>query len=100
VHVGNDVWEARGDSQVIPKLLCNLAMTFADSIGTYKIAIQEALETYIEDVTCDGEHGNNDKDEIQRMQVLYKKTMNNVKHILFNVTKHAIGELKAHEIVL
>lgn len=96
VHVGNDVWEARTDKQVIPKLLCNLAMTFAGSMETYKLAIQKALDQFIEDVTCDGEHGNDDAEEIAHMQKLYKNTIGNVKHILFNVTKQTMGEKKAN----
>ena len=95
VHVGNDVWEARTDKQVMPKLLSNLAMSFSGSMDMYKLAIQKALDQFIEDVMCDGEHGTDDANEIAHMQKLYKSTMNNVKHILFNVTKQTMGERKA-----
>ena len=95
VHVGNNIWEAQADSQVIPKVLCNLAMTLSGSIEEYKLAARETLEMFIEDLTCYGEHGNDNKEEIAKLKVLYKKTLSDMKHNLFNITRQAIGARKA-----
>ena len=98
VHIGNDIWEARPDHQAIPRLLSNLAITFAGSMECYKIAVQKALDQFIEDVTCNGEHGTDDSSEIAQMQRMYKNTVSNLKHILFNLTKQTLGERKANAV--
>ena len=95
VHIGNDLWEARTDKQIMPKLMSSLAHTFNESMDMHNIEMANALKQFIEDVECDGEHDNDDDEEIAHMQRLYKRTMNNVKHILFNITKQTIGEEKA-----
>jgi hypothetical protein len=99
VHVGDNVWEAQADAQVIPKVLCNLAMTLSGSIEEYKLAARETLEMFIEDLTCYGEHGNDNKDEIAKLKVLYKKTLSSLRHNLFNITRQTIGAQKAMEML-
>ena len=95
VHVGNNVWEMHSDANVIPKVLCNLAITLSGSIEEYKVAAKATLETFIEDLTCYGEHGNEDKDEIALLKKLYKKTMADLKHNIFNITRQTVGAQKA-----
>ena len=95
VHVGNNVWEMQSDANVIPKMLCNLAITLSGSIEECKVAAKATLETFIEDLTCYGEHGNEEKDEIVQLKKLYKKTMGDLKHNIFNITRQAIGAQKA-----
>lgn len=95
VHVGNNVWEMQSDANVIPKVLCNLAITLSGSIEEYKLAAKAALEAFIEDLTCYGEHGNEDKDEIAQLKTLYKKTLGDLKHNIFNITRQTIGAQKA-----
>lgn len=92
VHVGNNVWESRLDQQVFPELMTNIAINFSGSMDTYKIAVQKALDAYIEDVTCNGEHGNgDDKEQIKRMQTSYRTLIGTVKLILFDLTKQALS---------
>jgi hypothetical protein len=96
VHLGNDVWEAQADSHILPRLLNNLAITFSCSLDKYKMEMTKMLDQFIEDVTCNGEHGTSDAEEAARMRRMYKNTINNVKHILFNLTKQTLGEQKAN----
>jgi hypothetical protein len=96
VHLGNDVWEAQADNHILPRLLNNLAITFSCSLEKYKMQMTKMLDQFIEDVTCNGEHGTNDVEEAARMRRMYKNTINNVKHILFNLTKQTLGEQKAN----
>jgi hypothetical protein len=95
VHLGNNVWESQADSHVIPRVLCNLAMSLSGSTEDHTIKIRAALEDFIEDLTCYGEHGNSNPEEILNLKQLYKKTMANLKHSIFNITKQTIGAQKA-----
>jgi hypothetical protein len=99
VHVGDDVWEAQADSQVMPRVLCNMAMSLSESMEQHALRMREALGAFIEDLTCYGEHGNSDPDEILNLKQCYKKAMANIKHTIFNVTKQAIGAQRALAIV-
>ena len=97
VHVGGNKWEAYSDNHVLPKIVSNIATNLGDSMERYKVAIQATLESYIEDITCDGEHGaSNDTEECKRVQACYRKTLQHVKHILFNLTKDAMASIKAN----
>jgi hypothetical protein len=98
VHLGDDRWEAQADSYVYPRLLNNLAVTFSCSLDTYKMQMSKMLDQFIEDVTCNGEHGTSDAELAASMKRMYKNTINNVKHILFNLTKQTLGEQKAKAI--
>ena len=99
VHVGNNVWESRLDQHIYPDLMTSIAFNFSGSMDKYKIAMQKALDTYIEDVTCNGEHGNSDaKEQIKRMQASYKNLIGTVKLILFDLTKQAMATTKAQAI--
>jgi hypothetical protein len=95
VHVGNNVWEAFADKQIYPKLLCNVAINFSESIENCRLKITKEFDSFIEDITCDGQHGTDDKDEIKRVNELYKRTISNVIHIIFNVTKQALAAKQA-----
>jgi hypothetical protein len=100
VHMGANKWEAQTDSQVLPKIVSKIAERFTDSIDKYKLAIQKTLEDYLEDITCDGEHAHaSDKKETKRVRSCYKKTINHVSHILFNVTKEHVGALRAQALL-
>jgi hypothetical protein len=100
VHMGDDKWEAQTDSNLIPKIVCRIADNFTESAYNYKLDMQQTLETYLEDIACEGIHGNSDdKDETKRVQECYKKTLEQVRLILFNVTKERMGELKAQAIL-
>jgi hypothetical protein len=98
VHLGDDIWEAQADSHVYPRLLNNLAVTFSCSLDTYKMQMSKMLDQFIEDVTCHGDHGTSDAELAASMKRMYKNTVSNVKHILFNLTKQTLGEQKAKAI--
>jgi len=50
------------------------------------------LDTFIEDVTCEATDCHEDEDEETRLKALYKRTVNSVKHLLFNLTKQTLME--------
>jgi hypothetical protein len=95
VYIGNDVWESQADSHVMPRMLCNMAMSLSDSMEQHALRMREALGAFIEDLTCYGEHGNSEPDEILCLKQCYKKALTNLKHTLFNITKQTIGTQRA-----
>jgi hypothetical protein len=92
VHVGNDKWEYHADKEVLPKLLSNIASNFNDVRENIKVRICEQLDTFIEDVMCEAEDCHEDKDEELRLKQLHKRTLRNVKHLLFNLTTQTLLE--------
>lgn len=69
----------RLDQQIYPELMTNIALNLSGSMETYNIAMHKALNTFIEDVTYKGEHGNSeDKEQIKRMQASYKTMISTV----------------------
>lgn len=98
VHVGANKWETYTDNHVLPKIIANIAINLSESVDRYKMAIQATLESYLEDITCGGEHGaTNDREECKRVQACYRKTLQHVKHIFFNMTKDAVAAIKAQQ---
>jgi len=92
IHVGNDKWEYQPDKEVLPKLLTNIAVNFGNITQEYKVKIMKQLDTFIEDVTCEAIDCHEDDDEETRLKALYKRTVNSVKHLLFNLTKQTLLE--------
>ena len=92
VHIGDDKWEYHSDKQVLPKLLSNIAGNFNEVAEQYKSNIYKQLETFMIDVTCEAEDCHEDVEEEARMKALYKRTVLNIKHLLFNLTKQTIAE--------
>jgi hypothetical protein len=92
IHVGNDKWEYQPDKEVLPKLLSNIAVNFGNITQEYKVKIMNQLDTFIEDVTCEATDCHEDEDEETRLKALYKRTVNSVKHLLFNLTKRTLLE--------
>ena len=92
IHVGNDKWEYQPDKEVLPKLLSNIAVNFGNITQEYKVKIMKQLDTFIEDVTCEATDCHEEEDEETRLKALYKRTVNSVKHLLFNLTKQTLME--------
>ena len=92
VHIGDDNWEYHSDKQVLPKLLSNIAGNFNEVAEQYKSNIYKQLETFMIDVTCEAQDCHEDVEEEARMKALYKRTVLNIKHLLFNLTKQTIAE--------
>ena len=92
IHIGNDKWEYQPDKEVLPKLLSNIAVNFGNITQEYKVKIMNQLDTFIEDVTCEATDCHEDEDEETRLKALYKRTVNSVKHLLFNLTKQTLLE--------
>ena len=92
VHVGNDKWEFQADKEIYPKLLSNIASNFNDVRDNIKVKICEQLDTFIEDVTCEAEDCHEDKDQELRLKQLHRRTLRNVKHLLFNLTAETLLE--------
>jgi hypothetical protein len=99
VYVGNNKWEACLDHEIYPKLMSNIACNLGDIAENYNVAVRRTLNIFIEDITCNGEHGNSeDIDECKKVKLSYKKLLDSVKHILFNFTKQAIETAKAQKL--
>ena len=92
VHVGNDKWEYESDKMVLPKLLSHIATNFGNIQHEYKLKIMKELDTFMIDVTCEAIDCHEDAKEEARLQKLFKHTLSNVKHLLFNLTKRALDE--------
>ena len=92
IHVGDNNWEYHSDKQVLPKLLSNIAGNFNEVAEQYKSNIYKQLETFMIDVTCEAQDCHEDVEEEARMKALYKRTVLNIKHLLFNLTKQTIAE--------
>jgi len=98
IHVGEDKWEYQCDREVLPKLLSNIATNFGNIQDVYKIKIMEELDTFIIDVQSEAIDCHEDAAEEARLKALFKRTSNNVKHLLFNLTKQAlIQKRKQHK---
>ena len=87
VHIGNDKWEYHSDKQILPKLLANIATNFGTMTQDHKITILKQLDDFIVGVTCEGVDYYEDKDEDALLKSQFKSTSNNIKHVLFNITK-------------
>jgi hypothetical protein len=100
VHVGDNKWEMQTDDLVLPKFVSNIATNMCVSAHNYKLAVEKTLDSYLEDMTCGGEHGaTNNIEECRRVRACYRKTIQHLKHILFNFTKDTIGATKAQAII-
>ena len=90
IHVGDNKWEFQTDKVIYPKLLTRIAYNFSDMKESFKIKVYEQLDTFIDDVASEAEDCHTDeKDEI-RLKRLYKKLFNNIKHLIFNLTKKEV----------
>ena len=90
IHMGNDKWIYQSDKEVLPKLLSNIASNFKNITEEYKIKIMKQLDTFMTGVTCEAtDYHDNEKDEV-RLKKLFKHTLTNVKHLLFNYTKETL----------
>ena len=87
IHIGNDKWEYHSDKQILPKLLANIATNFSTMTQDHKIKILKQLDDFIVGVTCEGEDYHEDKEEEATLRSRFKSTSNNIKHVLFNLTK-------------
>ena len=92
VHVGDNKWEYHSDIEVLPKLLSNIATNLGNIQHDYKIKIIHELDTFIIDVQSEAVDCHEDLEEETRLKELFKRTLTNVKHLLFNLTKEAIAE--------
>ena len=92
IHVGDDKWEYQSDKEVLPKLLSNIATNFGNIQHDYKIKIIEELDTFIIDVQAEAVDCHEDVEEEARLKELFKRTLTNFKHLLFNLTKQTIAE--------
>ena len=87
VHVGNNVWEVKPDQLVMPIVMSNVAQTMSETISQYNLDVDEMMETFLEDVLCEGEHNTSNKKEIEQMRRMVKLSTSALKHIVFNKTK-------------
>jgi len=92
IHMGDDKWEYHSDQVVLPKLLSNIATNLGNIQNDYKIKIMEQLDTFIIDVQSEAIDCHEDPKEDARLKVLFKRTLGNVKHLLFNLTKQTIAK--------
>jgi len=94
VHVGNDKWVYQTDKLIYPKLLSNIATNFGNVGESLKVSICKRLEGFTEDVTCEATdcHDNNQEELALKRQ--YRILFNNFKHLVFNLTKQELEELK------
>ena len=92
VHVGDNKWEYHSDQEVLPKLLSHIATNLGNIQHDYKIKIIQELDTFIIDVQSEAVDCHEDEKEEVRLKELFKRTITNVKHLLFNLTKQTIAE--------
>ena len=90
VHVGDNKWEYQTDKEIYPKLLSNIAGNFNDVKDNLKVNIYKQLDTFVEDIMCEATDCHEDKDEELRLKKLYRRLFNNIKHLVFNLTKKEI----------
>jgi hypothetical protein len=88
IHVGDNKWEYQTDKYIYPKLLSKIADNFGDVKENFKVHVYSELETFIDDVMSEATDCHSDKNDELRLQRLYKKLFNNIKHHIFNLTKH------------
>lgn len=91
VHVGDNKWEYQTDKYIYPKLLSKIADNFGDVKENFKVHVYSELETFIDDVMSEATDCHSDKNDELRLQRLYKKLFNNIKHHIFNLTKHNLS---------
>ena len=92
VHVGNNKWEYQSDNEVLPKLLSHIATNLGNIQHDYKIKIMQELDTFILDVQAEAIDCHEDSKEEERLKELFKRTLTNVKHLLFNLTKQTLAK--------
>jgi len=90
IHVGDNKWEFQTDKTIYPKLLTRIAYNFSDMKESFKIKVYEQLDTFIDDVAAEAEDCHTDEKEEIRLKRLYKKLFNNIKHLIFNLTKKEV----------
>ena len=90
VHVGDNKWEYQTDKEIYPKLLSNIAENFNDVKENLKVNIYKQLDTFVEDIMCEATDCHEDKDEELRLKKLYRRLFNNIKHLVFNLTKKEV----------
>jgi len=91
VHVGDNKWEYQTDKYIYPKLLSKIADNFGDVKENFKVHVYSELETFIDDVMSEATDCHSDKNDELRLQRLYKNLFNNIKHHIFNLTKHNLS---------
>ena len=91
VHVGDNKWEYQTDKYIYPKLLSKIADNFGDVKENFKVHVYSELETFIDDVMSEAIDCHSDKNDELRLQRLYKNLFNNIKHHIFNLTKHNLS---------
>jgi hypothetical protein len=87
VHVGDNKWEYQTDKEIYPKLLSHIAGNFNEIKENLKVNIYKQLDTFVEDIMCEATDCHEDKDEELRLKKLYRRLFNNIKHLVFNLTK-------------
>jgi hypothetical protein len=87
VHVGENKWELQTDKELYPKLMSNIAVNFQDIREEFKIKIANQLDTFLADIECEVIDSHDDKTHELNLKRLHKRLFNNIKHIIFNLTK-------------
>lgn len=90
VHVGDNKWEFHTDKYIYPKLLTNIAYNLGDVKENFKVRVYEQLDNFIDDVASEATDCYTKESEEKRLKRLYKTLFNNVKHLIFNLTKQTI----------
>jgi len=90
VHVGDNKWEFHTDKYIYPKLLTNIAYNLSDVKENFKVRVYEELNNFIDDVASEATDCYTKESEEKRLKRLYKNLFNNVKHLVFNLTKQTI----------
>jgi len=90
VHVGDNKWEFQTDKYIYPKLLTNIAYNLSDVKENFKVRVYEELNNFIDDVASEATDCYTKESEEKRLKRLYKNLFNNVKHLVFNLTKQTI----------
>jgi len=90
IYVGDNRWEYQTDKYIYPKLLSKIANNLSDVKENLKVRVYEQLDTFIDDVMSEATDCYDTKSKERELQKLYKKLFNNIKHIVFNITKKTV----------
>ena len=91
IYMGDNKWEYQTDKYIYPKLLSKIATNLSDVKENLKVRVYEQLDTFIDDVMSEATDCYENKTKEQQLQRLYKKLFNNIKHIVFNITKNTVA---------
>jgi len=87
IYVGDNRWEYQTDKYIYPKLLTKIAYNFSDAKENFKIKVLQQLDNFIDDVASEATDCYTSIKDEQKLTRLYRKLFNNVKHLIFNLTK-------------